>query len=154
MQLGIRLAQQSSRCRIFSKIHDFTGAGKLARFPVPGMRSLLQSGPQADLKSFCYHQGPCGSLNRYGPLGLMCLNDRLTASGTIRSCGLVGVGVILVEEVCHCGGGLQDLLHSRSTQCGIQYPYAACGSRCRILGSPSTIVCLDTAMLPTMMIMD
>jgi hypothetical protein len=26
-------------------------------------------------------------------------------SGTNR-CGLVGVGVALLEEVCHCGGGL------------------------------------------------
>ena len=26
-------------------------------------------------------------------------------SGTIRRCGLVGVGVALLEEVCHCGVG-------------------------------------------------
>ena len=30
-------------------------------------------------------------------------------SGTIKRCGLVGVGVALLEEVCHCGGGLWDL---------------------------------------------
>jgi hypothetical protein len=24
-------------------------------------------------------------------------------SGTIRRCGLVGVGVALLEEACHCG---------------------------------------------------
>jgi hypothetical protein len=29
-------------------------------------------------------------------------------SGTIRRCDLVGVGVALLEEVCHCGGGLGD----------------------------------------------
>jgi hypothetical protein len=29
-------------------------------------------------------------------------------SGTIRKCGLVGVGVVLLEEVCHCGGGQLD----------------------------------------------
>jgi hypothetical protein len=27
-------------------------------------------------------------------------------NGTIRRCGLVGVDVALLEEVCHCGGGL------------------------------------------------
>ena len=27
-------------------------------------------------------------------------------SGTIRRCGLVGVGVASLEEVCHCGHGL------------------------------------------------
>jgi hypothetical protein len=27
-------------------------------------------------------------------------------SGTIRRCGLDGAGVALLEEVCHCGGGL------------------------------------------------
>lgn len=26
-------------------------------------------------------------------------------SGTVRKCGLVGVGVPLLEEVRHCGGG-------------------------------------------------
>lgn len=26
--------------------------------------------------------------------------------GTLRRCGLVGVGVVLWEEVCHCGFGL------------------------------------------------
>jgi hypothetical protein len=26
-------------------------------------------------------------------------------SGTIRRCALVGVGVALLEEECHCGGG-------------------------------------------------
>lgn len=27
-------------------------------------------------------------------------------NGTIRKCGLVRVGVALLDEVCHCGGGL------------------------------------------------
>jgi hypothetical protein len=39
--------------------------------------------------------GMCGSLNMLGP-----------ESGTIRRCGLVGVGVASLEEVCHCGHGL------------------------------------------------
>jgi hypothetical protein len=37
----------------------------------------------------------CGGLNRLCP-----------RNGTIRKCGHVGVGVALLEEVCHCGGGL------------------------------------------------
>ena len=40
----------------------------------------------------------CGSWNAIGP-------PNLTGSGTIRRCGFVGVGVALLEEVCHCGGG-------------------------------------------------
>jgi hypothetical protein len=28
-----------------------------------------------------------------------------SGSGTIRRCGLLGVGVALLEEVCHCRGG-------------------------------------------------
>ena len=37
----------------------------------------------------------CDGLNMLGP-----------GNGTIRRCDLVGVGVALLEEVCHCGGGL------------------------------------------------
>jgi hypothetical protein len=29
-----------------------------------------------------------------------------SGSGTIRRCGLVGVGVAFVEAVCYCEGGL------------------------------------------------
>ena len=39
-------------------------------------------------------EGRCGGLNMLGP-----------GSGTIRRCGLVGVGVALLKEVCHCGSG-------------------------------------------------
>jgi hypothetical protein len=31
-------------------------------------------------------------------------------SGTVRRCGFVRVGMILLEEVCHCGGGFETLL--------------------------------------------
>jgi len=37
----------------------------------------------------------CGDLYMLGP-----------GNGTTRRCGLVGVGVALLEEVCHCGDGL------------------------------------------------
>jgi hypothetical protein len=36
----------------------------------------------------------CGGLNENGPL-------RPIGSGTIRMCGLIGIGVALLEEVCH-----------------------------------------------------
>jgi hypothetical protein len=31
-------------------------------------------------------------------------------SGTIRSCGLVGIDMLFLEEVCHCVGRFQGLL--------------------------------------------
>ena len=36
----------------------------------------------------------------------MCLNACPIGSGAIRRCGYVQVGVALLEEICHCGGGL------------------------------------------------
>ena len=41
----------------------------------------------------------CGSLNENGTHGLL-------GNGTVRRCGLIGVGVALLEELCHCGHGL------------------------------------------------
>ena len=34
---------------------------------------------------------------------------------TNRRCGLVGVDVVLMEEVCHYRGGLQDLIYVQAT---------------------------------------
>jgi hypothetical protein len=34
------------------------------------------------------------------------LNAWPIESSTVRRCGLVGVGVALLEEVCHCRSGL------------------------------------------------
>jgi hypothetical protein len=45
--------------------------------------------PTSYMTSIC----ACGGLNMLGP-----------GSGTVRRCGLIGVGVALLEEVCHCGG--------------------------------------------------
>ena len=42
-----------------------------------------------------------GGLNRYGPQNAWSIK-----SDMIRRHGLAGVGVTLLEEVCHCGGGL------------------------------------------------
>ena len=61
----------------------------------------------------------CG-LNRYGPHKLKCLNAWPIASGTIRRCGLVGIGMVLMEKLCHCGvsfevscaQGMPSVVHS------------------------------------------
>jgi hypothetical protein len=41
------------------------------------------------------HNGDCGGLYTLGPV-----------SGTSRKCDLVGVGMALLEEMCHCWGGV------------------------------------------------
>ena len=46
-------------------------------------------------------------MNRNGPIdSLMCLNVWPIESHSIRRCGLVRVGVALLEKVCHCGSAL------------------------------------------------
>ena len=40
------------------------------------------------------------------PTRLMCLNAWPIGSGTIRRCGLMGISVVLLEEVCQCGDGV------------------------------------------------
>ena len=40
-------------------------------------------------------QQQCGGLNMLGP-----------GNDTIRRCGPLGMGVVLLEKVCHCGGEL------------------------------------------------
>ena len=35
-------------------------------------------------------------------------------SGPIRRYGLVRVGMVLLEEVCHCGGGLWGLIYAQA----------------------------------------
>ena len=44
----------------------------------------------------------------YGLCGSLSVIDlqHLRGSGTLRRCGFVGIGKALLEEVCHCGGGL------------------------------------------------
>jgi hypothetical protein len=46
----------------------------------------------------------CSTLNRYGPHRFMCWDAWPISFGTIRRYGLVGVGMALLEKVCHCGG--------------------------------------------------
>ena len=82
--------------------------------------------PEIKVRNHC----ECRDLNMPGP-----------GSATIRKCGLVGVGIALLEEVCHCGGGLSD----PSPSCLEDSPLVVLfGTRCRPL----------ITMLPTLMIMD
>ena len=57
------------------------------------------------LSRTCIDSSSYGDLNRYDPHRCMCLSAWPIKSGSIRRCGLVGVGVVLLEEGCHCGGG-------------------------------------------------
>lgn len=56
--------------------------------------------------SYFSRVGLYGGFNRYGPLKLVCLNAWPKGRGTVRNCGLVGVGMISLGEECHCGSGL------------------------------------------------
>jgi hypothetical protein len=64
------------------------------------------------------------------------LNMLFQGSSAIRRCGFVGVDLALLEEVCHCAGGLWELppscLEDRSL-------LAAFGIRCRVLSSSNTM---------------
>ncbi|KAL6034331.1 hypothetical protein STEG23_034951, partial [Scotinomys teguina] len=51
----------------------------------------------------------CGGLNKNGHHRLIDLDISSPESGTIKSCGLVGVGAALLEEECHCGQGWEKV---------------------------------------------
>ena len=57
--------------------------------------SLIEENKKVLLAHRCYD-----SLNENSP-------HRLIGNGTSQRCGLVGVSVALLEEVCHCGLGLE-----------------------------------------------
>jgi len=77
------------------------------------------------------------------PHRLVCLNAWSIGSGTMRMGDLIGVGVALLEEGCHCGGGLRDLIYGKALLSVAQSPSAACGSRHRKLLAPSPAPCLS-----------
>jgi hypothetical protein len=76
-------------------------------------------------------------------------------SGTIRKCGLAGIGVALLEKVCHCVGRLEGLLVLEL--CPVpKRPSTGC-LQIKMQNSQLLLqhhVYLDTAMLPAMMIVD
>ena len=85
-----------------------------------------------------------GTLNVIGP-------HNLIGYGTIRRCGFVGVGMALLEEVCHCGCGLEDSYTQDPAHYVIRLSVA-----CKTEDSQLFLqhhVCLRATMFPTM-IMD
>ena len=67
----------------------------------------------------------CGGLNENVP-------HRPTGNSTFRRRGLVGVGVILLEEVCYQGIDSEVSETQVRPSVSLSLP-AACGSRCRTL---------------------
>lgn len=53
--------------------------------------------PNKTIKSVAHY----GGLNRDGSYRLMCLNIWSIGSSIIERCGLAGIDVALLEEVCH-----------------------------------------------------
>ena len=51
--------------------------------------------------------GECGSLNVIDKL-------RFIGNGTIKRCDFAGIGMTLLEELYHCGGGLFGLIYFKS----------------------------------------
>jgi hypothetical protein len=60
-------------------------------------------------------------------------------SASIRRCGLVGVGVALLDKLFHCRGGIWDSLPSCLEK---SLPMESFRSRCRIISSSSTMSAL------------
>lgn len=72
------------------------------------------AGEMKGVSSWAFFQvDRCGGMNRIGPHKLMCLNVWSIGSGTIRRCSLAGIGMALLEEVWHCGGGIWGHIYSQ-----------------------------------------
>ena len=66
-----------------------------------GRRGLFTTRTEGKTQGEMYlpkRKGICGNV-------CICL-PKLIGSGTIRRCDFVVVGMTLLEEVCHCGGGI------------------------------------------------
>jgi hypothetical protein len=72
------------------------------------------------------------------PHRVKCLNAWPTGSGTIRRCGLVGVGVALLEEEHLYGGGFEVSVLKLCPVWNSSLLLAAFRSRYRHLGNSST----------------
>ena len=95
-------------------------------------------------------------MKSYGPHRLMCVNAWLRKSDTIRRCGLVGVDVGLVGgSVSLKGWALRSPMFKLHTT---WYEVSFCCLPIKIYNSTQLFlqnhVCLDAALLSTMMIMN
>lgn len=77
--------------------------------------------------------GDCGSLNVIGP-------HKLIGSDTIRRCHLVGVGMALLEDVCHCRGGLLGFIYAQAMSSDSVH-FCLSSDRDIELSAPSPIPC-------------
>jgi hypothetical protein len=85
--------------------------------------------------------GGCCGLNKNG-------SHRPIGSGTLRRCGLMGVGVALLEEVCHWGWALRfQILKPSPVWHSLPAAYR---SRCTTLSffSSTTPACMPPYFLP------
>jgi hypothetical protein len=74
--------------------------GLIGPFPIPWCLGVWRAwGTLSDSYSMGTDIPHCDGLYMLGP-----------GSGTIWRCGLIGVGVALLEYVCHCGHGLKTLI--------------------------------------------
>jgi hypothetical protein len=99
------------------------------------------------------HQQDCGSLNREESHRLIDLNVWSPVNGTIRKCGLVGVVVALLEEVCHCGWAFE--VSNAQTQPSLHTLFLLpAGPDVEFSATLQHHVCLHATILPTMMTVD
>ena len=92
-------------------------------------------------------------------------------NGTFRRCGLVGIGVDLLEEMCHCGGrgGSSFEVSNAQARPKVQAPpplgpilllpslfpsFLLADLDVELSATSQVHVCLHAAMIPTMSIMD
>ena len=82
----------------------------------------------------------------------MCLNAWPIGSDTIRWCGLLRIGVALLEKVCHCGDGLWgSVLKLHPVWESLFLAAFRSGYK---TSAPQHRVCLHAAMVPAKMVMD
>ena len=90
-------------------------------------------------------ESQCGSVNEIGP-------HNFIRSDTMRRCGFVGVGMVLLEEVCHCMVSFEVSYVQDITECLSQVSVS-----CKIKDSQPLLqyhVCMHVVMFPVMMTRD
>ena len=65
----------------------------------PHIHAYMHACTHSHMHANTLEENRCGSLNVIGP-------HNLIGSGITGRCGFVRLGMILLKEMCHCGGGL------------------------------------------------
>jgi hypothetical protein len=97
----VQACNPTSNGGVFLFLHILASKTALRFHLTPVRMAKIKNSGHSFFKMFwqVFCQNNCGSLNMHGP-----------ESGTIRKCGLVGVGVALLEAVCHLGMSFVTLL--------------------------------------------